>query len=148
MDHGVPLHDLLGFEFDVPEVGSTVAEARLPIGPGALGITGNLHGGAVATLVDFTCALAAARHIDIDFEVESLVTSDMHVRYLGRPRTDAVVARAEVIRAGSQLIVVECRISDEDGHLVAISDFSIMRVPRRRPHGVDAAPGETESPAT
>jgi len=133
MSEGVPLHDMLGFEFDVPEVGSTTAEVRLPIRPAALGFTGNVHGGALATLVDFACALAVARHTDSDPEVESLVTSDMHVRYLGRPRTDGVVARAEIVRAGTQLVVVDCKMTDDEGHLVAVADFSMMRVPRRRP---------------
>ena len=57
----------------------------------------------------------------------------MHVRYVGRPRTDHVVARAEVVRSGSQLIVVDCKVSDENGHVVASADFAMMKVPLRRP---------------
>lgn len=128
----IPLHDLLGFEFDRPEPGSGRADVRLPIRAGALGPTGSLHGGAVATVVDFACALAAVS-TGFDAAAESLITSDMHVRYLGRPRTDAVVARATVVRRGSQLIVVECRVSDTDDHVVAVADCSMMRVPRRMP---------------
>ncbi|MBK5288318.1 MAG: PaaI family thioesterase, partial [Acidimicrobiia bacterium] len=59
------------------------------------------------------------------------ITADMHVRYLGRPRTDEVVALATVVRRGSQLIVVECRVTDTDDHVVAVADCSMMRVPRR-----------------
>ena len=76
-------------------------------------------GGAIATMVDLTCALAAVRSTTFDPMVESLVTADMHVRYVGRPRTDHVVARAEVVRSGSQLIVVDCKVRDEDGHVIA-----------------------------
>ncbi len=126
----IPLHDLLGFEFERPEPGSGRAEVRLPIRPSALGPTGSLHGGAVATVVDFACALAAVS-TGFDAERESLITSDMHVRYLGRPRTDAVVARATVVRRGSQLIIVECQVADTDDHIVAVADCSMMRVPRR-----------------
>lgn len=139
MSSGIPLHDLLGLTFDRPERGSTVASVRMPVRPEAFGFTANLHGGAIATLVDLACALAAARATDFDPAVESLVTSDMHVRYLGVPRTDEVVARAEVQRIGSQLIVVDCRVADTgaasggEDRLIALADFSLMRVPLRRP---------------
>lgn len=133
MNRTIPLHDLLGFEFDRPDPGSTVAEVRMPVRPEAFGFTSNLHGGAIATLVDLACALAAARCTGFDPATESLVTADMHVRYLGRPGTDTVTARAEVVRVGSQLIVVECRITDGAAHLIAMADFSMMRVPLRRP---------------
>lgn len=142
----IPLHELLGLEFEAPELGSTRAEVRMPVRPEAFGFTANLHGGAVATLVDVACALAAARCSDFDIERESLVTADMHVRYLGRPRTDTVVARAEVVRVGSQLIVVECKVLDGDDHIIATADFSMMKVPLRRPlaPGIKTTPGDPE----
>jgi uncharacterized protein (TIGR00369 family) len=84
-------------------------------------------------MVDLTCALAAAKFSGFDPSRESLVTADMHVRYVGRPRTDTVVARAEVLRKGSQLIVVDCKVTDTDGHLIATADFAMMLVPVRRP---------------
>lgn len=133
MDHDIALHQLLGFEFEAPDPGSTTAEVHMPVSPEAFGFTANLHGGAIATLVDLSCALAAARATGFDPTLESLVTSDMHVRYLGRPRTDRVTARSEIVRLGSQLIVIDCRVVDGDEHLVAVADFSMMRVPLRRP---------------
>lgn len=132
-DSGIPLHDFLGLEFVSPPDGSNVAEVRMPIRPEALGFTANLHGGAIATMVDLTCALAAAKFSGFDPSRESLVTADMHVRYVGRPRTDTVVARAEVLRKGSQLIVVDCKVTDTDDHLIATADFAMMLVPVRRP---------------
>ncbi len=142
----IPLHELLGLSYDPAEQGSVRAEVRMPVRPEAFGFTANLHGGAIATMVDLACALAAARATDFDPERESLVTADMHVRYLGRPRTDAVFARAEVVRLGSQLIVIECRVVDGDDHLVAVADFSMMRVPLRRPlaPGGHSSPGDPE----
>jgi len=142
----IPLHDLLGFEWLRPEKGSRYAEVSMPVRPEAFGFTANLHGGAIATLVDLACALAAARATDFDPEVESLVTADMHVRYLGRPSTDMVFGRAEVVRIGSQLIVIECKVVDGDDHLIATADFSMMRVPLRRPlaAGISSEPGDPE----
>jgi len=132
-DHGIPLHDLLDFEFVSPPPGATTAEVRMPIGPGSVGPTGNLHGGAIATLVDLASALAAAKATGFDLERESLITTDMHVRYLGRPRTDGVIGRASIVRVGRQLVVVDCEVVDDDGHLVAAADVALMVVPIRRP---------------
>lgn len=147
----IALHDLLGFEFDPPEPGSRVAEVRMPVRPEAFGFTANLHGGAIATLVDLACALAAARCSGFDPMRESLVTADMHVRYLGRPHSDEVVARAEVVKVGSQLIVVECKVFagaavGGEQHVIATADFSMMIVPLREPlaPGVRTEPGDPE----
>ena len=149
----IPLHALLGLEWERPDKGSRLAEVRMPVRPEAFGFTANLHGGAVATMVDLACALAAARATDFDPERESLVTADMHVRYLGRPRSSMVCARAEVVRVGSQLIVIECKVVDDDDdddddevHIIASADFSMMRVPLRRPLTpfVDSEPGAPE----
>ncbi len=129
----IPLHDLLGLEFGLPEPGSTAAEVTMAVRPEACGPTGSLHGGAIATMIDLACALAAVRASNFDAATESLITADMHVRYLGRPRTDRVAAHAEVVKVGSQLIVVECRVADSEGHLIAVGDLSMMKVPRRRP---------------
>lgn len=142
----IPLHAMLGLEWTWPDKGETVAEVRMPVRPEAFGFTANLHGGAIATMIDLACALAAARGTDFDPERESLVTSDMHIRYLGRPRTDVVVARAEIVRVGSTLIVVDCKVTDDADHLIASADFSMMRVTLRLPlaPGVETEPGDPE----
>jgi len=133
MSDNIPLHEFLELEYLDAEDGSGIGEVRMPVKPTAFGFTQNLHGGAIATMVDLACALAAVRSTTFDPSVESLVTADMHDRYVGRPRTDHGVARAEVVRSGSQLIVVDCKVSDENGHVVASADFSMMKVPLRRP---------------
>lgn len=146
MTRSIPLHDLLGFEFEAPPEGSTVAEVHMPVRPEAFGFTANLHGGAIATLVDLSCALAAARASGFDPATESLVTADMHVRYLGRPTTDRVTARSEIVRMGRQLIVIDCTVHDGEGHTVAVADFSMMRVPLRRPLNDSVVAGDPGDP--
>lgn len=134
----IALHDLLGLEFTWHEGPGSTAEVQMPVRPAAFGFTNNLHGGAIATMVDLACALAAARCTDHDPSVESLITTDMHVRYLGRARTDVVTASASVVRAGSQLIVVDCKVVDGNDHIIAAADLSMMRVPLRRvPSAID-----------
>jgi uncharacterized protein (TIGR00369 family) len=105
----------------------------MPVRPEAFNGSGNLHGGALATLIDVAAGSCAARASGFDPLVQSLVTADLHVRYLGRPKTDLVRAEARVMRAGRMLIVVECRVVDLEDNLVAFADFSSMIVGRRDP---------------
>ena len=79
------------------------------------------------------CSGAAARNSAFDPDVNSLVTADIHVRYLGRPKGDWVRAEAHVVRAGRMLIVVECRVLDDEDRIIATADFSSMLVPLRDP---------------
>ena len=110
-----------------------VAVVEMPVAAPALNSSGNLHGGAIATLVDSACGVADAVATGVDRTQHTLVTADLHVRYLGRPKTDRVRAEARTVRAGRQLIVVECRVLDGDDNLIAVADFSSMLVPRREP---------------
>ena len=142
----IPLHKLLQLEWERALGGDGTAEVRMPVQPDAFGFSANLHGGAIATMVDLACALAAVSSTDFDPTKQSLVTADMHVRYLGRAKTSAVVARAEVVRAGSTLIVVECKVADEDGNLVASADFSMMIVDLRLPLSQGGHRGEPGDP--
>src|SRR3954466_6492919 len=128
---GTPLHKLLGLE--ITEIGPRHAVVSLPVREEAFNSTGNLHGGALATLIDVAAGTAAARGSGFEHGKQSLVTADLHVRYLGRPHGDMVWARAEVLKAGRQLIVVECRVTDAEDRLVASADFSMMIVPLRKP---------------
>jgi uncharacterized protein (TIGR00369 family) len=126
-----PLHDLLGLE--IVEIGDRHSVLSMPVRPQAFNSTGNLHGGAIATLIDVAAGSAAARGSGFEPGRQSLVTADLHVRYLGRPHGDTVYARAEVLKAGRQLIVVECRVTDAEDRLIASADFSMMIVPLRKP---------------
>ncbi|GLY73999.1 PaaI family thioesterase [Actinoallomurus iriomotensis] len=126
-----PLHDLLGLE--IVEMGDDYAVLSMPVRPEAFNSTGNLHGGAIATLIDVAAGTAAARGSGFEPGRQSLVTADLHVRYLGRPHGDTVFARADLLKAGRQLIVVECRVTDVEERVIASADFSMMIVPLRKP---------------
>ena len=156
-----PIHALLGIEYlgpDAPELADLDAVdaieegeviVQMPVRPEAFGTGGNLHGGAIATLIDVAAATCAARSSAFEWGVNSLVTADIHVRYLGRPQGDMVFARARLVKAGRQLIVVACRVVDRAGTVIAHADFSSMLVPLRKPllapdAGADAAPHSPE----
>ena len=74
-----------------------------------------------------------------------LAVSDLHVRYLGRPKGDTVRAEAKVMRAGRMLIGVEIRVVDPLDNVIAFADFSAMLVPRREPLRAEA-PSDPRSP--
>jgi uncharacterized protein (TIGR00369 family) len=145
-----PLHALLGIEFvESPAevaIGDLTAEVvvSMPVRPEAFGSSGNLHGGALATLIDVASASAAARNSNFEPGKNTLVTADLHVRYLGRPKGEMVYAKAKVVRAGRQLVVVECRVVDVEERVIAVADFSSMVVPLRQP--LQGAPQEPGSP--
>jgi uncharacterized protein (TIGR00369 family) len=93
------LHRLLGLE--LIEMSDRHALASMPVREEAFNSTGNLHGGAIATLIDVAAGTAAARGSGFEAGRQSLVTVDLHVRYLGRPHGDTVYARADVLKVGS-----------------------------------------------
>src|SRR3954470_5725900 len=127
-----PLHRLLGLRFSAG-ADPAVVIIEMPVASGAFNGSGNLHGGAIATLVDVASGFAAARAGTFKPGENTLVTADLHVRYLGRPKGTVVRAEAQVMRAGRQLIVVECRVTDDLGHVIAFADFAAMLVPLRAP---------------
>lgn len=136
MFNEMPLHRLLGLRFVEMDDGAVVME--MPVRAEAFNGSGNLHGGAIATLIDVAAGSCAARASGFDPLTQSLVTADLHVRYLGRPKGDTVRAEARLVRAGRMLIVVEVRVVDNLGNIVATGDFSSMVVARRSPINPEA----------
>ena len=128
-----PLHRFLALNVrdDVGEPGLVVVE--MPVAAPAFNGSGNLHGGALATLIDVAAGSCAGRAAGFDPFRESLVTADLHVRYLGRPKAGPVRAVARLIRSGRMLIVVEVRVLDPLDNVIAAADFSAMVVDRREP---------------
>jgi uncharacterized protein (TIGR00369 family) len=127
----MPLHALLGLR--MVEWGPNGVTVEMPVREQAFNSTGNLHGGAIATLIDTASGTAAALGSSFVPGVNTIVTADLHVRYLGRPRTDLVRAEARVLKAGRQLVVVETQVLDENDRIIAVADFSAMIVPMRDP---------------
>ena len=126
-----PLHQLLALRM-VPSDGDTVV-VEMPVSEEAFNQSGNLHGGAIATLIDVACGSAAARSSSFEPGRNTIVTADLHVRYLGRPKADTVRAEAHLLRSGRQLVVVECRVLDTLDNVIAAADFSAMVLPLREP---------------
>jgi uncharacterized protein (TIGR00369 family) len=127
----VALHRLL--DIRPVRVDGELVIFEMPVREEAFNPSGNLHGGALATLVDVAAGTAAALNSAFEPGVNTIVTADMHVRYLGRPKGDVVRAEAHVLRAGRQVVVVECQVLDSSDRLIVAADFSSMVVPLRGP---------------
>jgi uncharacterized protein (TIGR00369 family) len=111
---------------------------ELPTGPQHLQ-NGIVHGGAIATLLDSTCAMAA---LSLLWPAEYASSVNLHLAYL-RPVPPGVLltARGECLKAGRHIMFCEAKVWDAEGALVATCSSELMRVPRgaRR----DPAQGET-----
>jgi acyl-CoA thioesterase len=85
----------------------------------------------VGVLVDVVSAAAASTSAVVDHATSTLVTSDLHVRYLGRARGEHVRAEARVVKAGRSLVVIDTEVVDSEGTLVATADVAMSIVPHR-----------------
>lgn len=78
---------------------------------------GYLHGGVVTTLADSAGGAAAVTVVPENYQV---VTSELTMHFLRPAVADEIIATAEVIKAGKQLIIVEASVTDKvTGKLIA-----------------------------
>jgi uncharacterized protein (TIGR00369 family) len=88
---------------------------------------GVLHGGVVMALMDSAMGhvVAAAVHDQRRFNA----AAQMSVSFLAPVRTGVLRARAQVVKRGARLAVVEARASADDGTLVAIATATHALLP-------------------
>lgn len=78
---------------------------------------GYFHGGVITSLADSAGGAAAVTMVPENYQV---VTSELTMHFLRPAVADEVIATAEVIKPGKQLIIVECSVTDkETGKLIA-----------------------------
>lgn len=112
---------LLGIELSEMEngIGVYTAEVRTEF----LNIHGTVHGGMLFTMLD-SAAGAAAR--SIMQEGKSVMTRCSSVHYLRPVTSGTVTARAEVIKPGQSMVLVDSRLYDADGKLCACGEFEMF----------------------
>lgn len=105
-------------DVEVLEAESGRARLRLRVGASLRNFFGNLHGGAIATLIDDAGTVAI---IATDREHRPGVSVDLNVSYLSAAPADSVViAEAVVLKTGRTLAFVEVSVRrEQDGVLVA-----------------------------
>jgi acyl-coenzyme A thioesterase 13 len=113
---------LVGFDraigaLHIGEVASGRATASLVVEEGVRNYFGNLHGGAIATLVDQVGTIAI---MSADRDGRPGVTTDLNVSYFAPGKAGATVSiEADVLKSGKTLACVEVSLRRDDGALIA-----------------------------
>src|SRR5277367_2417685 len=109
-----PLARLVGFQMISQADGKAVAE--LQAGPQHANPMGTLHGGVLCDVADSAMGFAFGSTLQPG---ESFTTLELKINF-HRPVWDALLrAEAEVVTRGRTVGMVECRVIDDQGRLVA-----------------------------
>src|ERR1700730_1795357 len=115
----------LGIEWT--SCGKGWCEARMNGSPSLRQQHGFVHGGALMTLADHTCGGAAASTVPEDREV---ITVEIKVSFLRPASGPDLICRAEVLRAGRNLVFVEAEVmvEGEEGSVMVAKASSTLAV--------------------
>lgn len=122
-----PFPRSLGIELDSIEQGR--ARLSLEVKQQHLQLAGNMHGGAIATLVDTAVAFAI---VGASKPGARFTTIEMKVNYLRPISKGRVVADAKLIRDGRRIVVSDCDVFDSEGNLAAKGLVTYMRLDEAR----------------
>lgn len=114
---------LLGLE--IVELRRGEAALSMPVRPELTRMTGIVHGGAIASLMDSASAFAVLSLLEPE---EQTVTVDLTLHFL-RPVTEGrIEARARVLRAGRRVFTVSIEATADTGKLVATALTSYLKI--------------------
>jgi len=121
----VPFARLLGIQLESIAPGLCVLS--LPVRDDLKQNHGVVHGGAIASLIDSSMAIAI---IPLLAEKEGTTTVDLTIHYL-RPLTEGVAkSAARVVRAGRRVIVVSAEVVDHNDRVIATAVSTYLRLSR------------------
>lgn len=110
---------------ELMEVGEGTAMAQMEITPGHTNAAGNVQGGVLFTLADFTLAAAANSYMRI------AVTLRADITYLKPVSQGMVYARAKEISLGHKISTYQVEIIDEQGEMLALFTGTAYRKEQR-----------------
>jgi uncharacterized protein (TIGR00369 family) len=116
-----PVADLVGIRLTAMEEGRATFE--LDAEERHSSPLGTLQGGILCVLAD---AAMGAAYVSLLADGESFATLELKMNYLKPVWAGRVIATAEVIKAGRTVGLVECRLTDEGGSLIAHSTSTCM----------------------
>lgn len=124
--YNIPYLEHLGVQ--PVECKDDVAISRLPIGPHLVNSRGQVHGGALMSVLDFTLSAAGRSH---DWVGVTMATIDMSTSFMAPGTTDLTIT-AKCIRRGSSVCFCEGEIRDTNDELVAkaMASFKMIKVNR------------------
>lgn len=104
------------------EVGECYAKCSFEIQSKHLNGLGNVMGGAIYTLADFTFAVAS------NFNQPNTVTLTSQITYLSKAKGKKLISEAKAIKNGRSTCCYEITVSDELGTKVAIVTANGMKL--------------------
>lgn len=116
-----------GSALTVAAVAEGTAEVRLDPDERHLRPGGTLSGPSVFGLVDYAAYVVILAHAG---RQALAVTTSAHVDFLVRPAPGRLACAAELVKLGRRLAVVDARVRDEAGTLVARASLTYSLPPR------------------
>ena len=117
-----PIAELIGLELDRVDPGEVVfaIEPRADLGNGM----GMLHGGLIATIMDFACSVAVATELPAG---NLMTTIELKISYLRPAPVDGgrIEATGRALRVGRGVGFADALARDESGELVAQATSSL-----------------------
>jgi uncharacterized protein (TIGR00369 family) len=116
-----PLAEFLGIKFINHSNGQASAEftaASQHANP-----MGTLHGGILCDLADAAMGVAFATTLQLD---ESFTTLELKINFLRPVWNGLLTAQAEVVSRGRTVGMVDCKVTDEKGRLIARATSTCM----------------------
>ncbi len=124
----IPFMHFIGL---VPEsIAPAYARTSLPWRADLTNSRGDVHGGTLMSVLDFTLSAAARGSAD---GTEGMATIDMNTSFLS-PGTGDLVIEARCLRRGASIAFCEGEVRRADGELVARATAT-FKIIRRRPGG-------------
>ena len=116
-----PVAKLIGMRMTSVEAGAVTFE--LDVGEQHASPLGTVHGGILCDLADAAMGCAHASQLD---DGETFTTLELKMNFLKPVWSGRLVAEARVLKAGRTIGLVDCRVSDESGSLVAYGTSTCM----------------------
>jgi uncharacterized protein (TIGR00369 family) len=116
-----PIARLIGFQLTAVAPGA--ATVSFEAGPQHANPMGTLHGGVLCDIADAAMGIAYAANLA---EGESFTTLELKISFLKPVWTATLTAEGKVLKQGRTTGLVECRITDEQGKLVAHATSTCM----------------------
>jgi uncharacterized protein (TIGR00369 family) len=116
-----PVAKLIGMRMTSVEAGAVTFE--LDVGEQHTSPLGTVHGGILCDLADAAMGCAHASQLD---DGETFTTLELKMNFVKPVWSGRLVAEARVLKAGRTIGLVDCRVTDEGGSLVAYGTSTCM----------------------
>jgi len=118
---GAPIGDLIGMR--MVAVGEGTATFELVAGPEHSSPPGTLHGGILCDLADAAMGCANATRLGPG---ESFTTVELKINFMKPVWEGRLTAVGSVVKAGRTIALIDCRVTDDEGSLVAYATSTCM----------------------